>query len=73
MFWDQFTDALAEALATRCQLEVLVLHLGKNNLVTCSVVRFLARLVEEITRIRSLMPRCLGGHCPGRCGMGHVI
>lgn len=36
MSWDQLMPVLSEALRSRCQLEVLILHLGENDLVPFS-------------------------------------
>lgn len=41
----------------RCQPDVLVLHLGKNDLVTCLSVQLLDDLTQDIMLIKQLMPR----------------
>lgn len=49
--------AISEALAVRSLPQVLVLHLGENELVNCSVSWFLMRLAEDIIRVQNLLPR----------------
>lgn len=41
MTWDQVLPAQSEAMRSRCQLEVLVLHLRENDFVSCSEVKLL--------------------------------
>lgn len=36
LLWDQLVPALSEALKTRCQRNILILHLSKNDMVDCS-------------------------------------
>lgn len=57
MLWDQLVPTLFKVLRTRCQLDILVLHLGENDLVAYSVVQLLDNLVCEISTIKVLTPK----------------
>lgn len=64
--------AISKELATRSLPQVLVLHLDENDIINHLVVQFLARLVEDISKIQKLV-RCLCELtcCPGMSGVVH--
>lgn len=56
MLWDQLMLALCEALKSRGQPDILVLHLGEIDLVACSMLQLLDNLRQDIAKIQCLMP-----------------
>lgn len=56
MLWGQLIPALYEALKSRSQLDILILHLGENDLVACSVIQLLDNLTRDFYKISQLMP-----------------
>lgn len=57
LHWDQLMLALPKALKPRHQPDILFLHLGENDLVTCSAVKLLDNLTQATSIIKHLIHR----------------
>lgn len=55
MLWDQLMLAVHDALRTRLQPDLLMIHLGENDLVRGSVLQLLGSLCRDIPQILDLL------------------
>lgn len=56
MTWDQLLPVLAKGLKIRGCPDVLVIHLGDSDWVSCPAIRFLAWMVDDLSSIQTLLP-----------------